>query len=295
MKNAIVTGATGFVGSNLCRELLNNGWQVSIIVRPTSSLKNIEDIKNDLDVFIYDDKINNLIDFFNSKKADVVFHLASLFIAEHKSEDINNLVDSNLKFGLHILEAMKESNTKLLVNTGTSWEYYHSNEYSPVDLYAATKHAFESLISYYVELENLKVVTLKLFDTYGETDTRPKLINLLNTFSDEGKTLEMSPGEQMLDLVHISDVTNAFLLAHDYLLNTSSSYSTFGVSSGNAVRLKDLIKTFEMVANKKINVVWGAREYRKREVMSLWLDFETLPGWVPKIGLSEGLAKYKKD
>ncbi len=72
MKNAIVTGATGFVGSNLCRELLNNGWKVSIIVRPTSSLRNIEDITNNLDIFVYDDKINNLIKYFNEKKDDVV-------------------------------------------------------------------------------------------------------------------------------------------------------------------------------------------------------------------------------
>ncbi len=295
MKNAIVTGATGFVGSNLCRELLNQGWKVSIITRSTSDLKNLDDIKEKLNIYEYDNNIKNLIDYFVTTKATIVFHLASLFIAEHKSEDIDNLVDSNLKFGLHILEAMKESNTKLIINTGTSWEYYHSLEYNPVDLYASTKQAFESLLKYYTEAENIKAVTLKLFDTYGETDTRPKLINLLNTFSDEGKTLEMSAGEQMMDLVHISDVTNAFIQSYEYLLNTDNNNSNFGVGTKKPIRLKDLIDTFENVSNKKINVVWGARPYRKREVMQLWTDFNTLPNWEPKVTLAEGLGKYKKD
>ncbi len=292
MKKAIITGATGFVGSNLCRKLIDEGFKVSIITRNSSKLTNIEDIKDKLNIFEYDGNIENMISYFNEFKADVVFHLASLFIAEHESQDIDNLIDSNVKFGLHILEAMRKSDTKILINTGTSWQHYHTNEYNPVDLYASTKEAFESLIKYYVEAENLKCVTLKLFDTYGEMDNRPKLINLLNKFSDEGKVLDMSKGEQMLDLVHISDVTNAFVKAYDYILENNTKYSEFGIGTGEPIQLKQLIDIFEEVTGKKIKINWGARPYRKREVMKVWSDYSILPNWKSEINIRDGLKRY---
>lgn len=294
MKTAIVTGASGFVGSNLCKRLIENGWGVSIITRASSKYSNISGIINDVDIYEYDGNIHKLINYFKEKNADVVYHLASLVIVEHESDKINDLVDSNIKFGLHILEAMKESNTKLLINTGTSWQHYHSNKYNPVNLYAASKQAFESLIQYYSEVEDIRVVTLKLFDTYGESDRRPKLINLLNKFADENKKLNMSPGEQVLDLVHVDDVVKAYIKAYEYInANLSVQNEEFGVATGRRVKLKDLISIFEEVTNKKVNVRWGGREYRRREVMELWSDYKILPGWEYEITLEEGLKRYR--
>ncbi|SCX76991.1 NAD-dependent epimerase/dehydratase family protein [Alkaliphilus peptidifermentans] len=292
MKKAIVTGGTGFVGSNLCKFLIKNDWEVSVITRPSSDYSNISSVLNEIDVFEYDGQIERLIDYFNEKNVEIVFHLASLFIAEHESNQIDGLVDSNIKFGLHILEAMKESKTKLLINSGTSWQHYHSDEYNPVDLYAATKQAFESLVKYYVEAENIRVITLKLFDTYGEFDKRPKLINLLHKFADENKELNMSPGEQVLDLVHVNDVVKAYVKAYEYLVEQGIGFQEFGVGSKKPIRLKDLINKFEFITGKKLNVIWGGRNYRKREVMKLWGKYETLPGWIIEVSLEEGLLKY---
>jgi nucleoside-diphosphate-sugar epimerase len=293
-KKAILTGGTGFIGSNLCRKLVNQNWTISVIVRESSDLSNIEDIKENINIYLYDGSISNLIDFFKNEKADVVFHLASLFIAEHKSNQLDALVDSNLRFALHILEAMKESNTNLIINTSTSWQHFHNNKYNPVNLYAATKKAFEDLLKYYIEAEGIRAITLKLFDTYGETDNRPKLINLLNQFADEQKELKMSPGEQAIDLVHVDDVTNAFLKAHQYLIeNEEITNNTYGVGTGKGVSLKKLVQLFEHLTKKNINIEWGSRQYRKREVMKLWRNYETLPNWECQIDLKEGLLRYK--
>lgn len=291
MKRAIVTGATGFVGSNLCKYLIENNWEVSIISRPSSDYTNINSVLNKVQLFEYDGNVEKLISFFREKEADVVFHLASLFIAEHESNQINQLVDSNIKFGLHILEAMKESSTKQLINTGTSWQHYHTNEYNPVDLYAATKQAYESLIKYYTEAENIRCITLKLFDTYGETDTRPKLINLLHKFADENKQLNMSPGEQVLDLVHVDDVVKAYVKAYEYLCQQDVKHEDFGVGTGNPVTLKELINIFEEGTGKKIDVNWGGRSYRKREVMNIWNGYSVLPDWEATINIKKTFNK----
>lgn len=295
MKNIVVTGATGFVGSNLVRFLSKKDFKIFVIVRKDSDLKNLSDLlETKLEIFRYDNDLNLLIDYFCNVQPIYVFHLASNFIAEHEPYQVDSLVQSNITFGLHLLEAMKGAGVKHLVNTGTSWQHYKNEPYNPVCLYAATKQAFESLIEYYVQAEGFKVVTLKLFDTYGETDSRPKLINLLNKFADENKVLNMSPGEQYLDLVHVDDVCEAFFIGSKLIGNADyQGHKSYAVSSQMRFTLKQVIELFETISGKQIKVNWGGKPYRKREVMTVWNNGQPLPKWKPSISLKEGLSKLK--
>ncbi len=267
-EKVLVTGATGFIGSNLCRKLLNNNFEVHILVRKNSKFDYLEDIEEKLKKYIWDNSVENLSKYLKLNQIKCVFHLAAFVKIEHEIKDVENLLNSNVLFGTEILEAMKYSETKLIVNTGTYWQHYNSEEYNPVDLYAATKEAFEKIIKYYVEAEDIRCITLKLFDTYGENDKRPKLINLLNKFADEGKELDMSLGEQKLDLVHVDMVTDAFLKAYTILEeNQNMKNEVFGVSSGKQLSLREIVENFEKETGKKLKINWGARPYRKREVM----------------------------
>jgi len=289
----VITGATGFVGSNLTTFFLNKSYEVYLIVRPNTDLSNL-DIKNiKLNIFTYDNNLNNLISFFKEVNPLCTFHLASQFIAEHQPSEIDSLVASNISFGLHLLEAMKEAKVKTLINTGTSWQHYNNEDYNPVCLYAATKQAFESLIDYYVKAEDFKVITLKLYDTYGETDTRPKLINLLNKFAQNNTELKLSPGEQMINLVHINDVCSAFEISLSLTQTIKNgTHNKYVVKHQNSYTLKQIINLFEETVKRKINIKWGGKPYRKREVMRLWDKGEILPNWVARISLKEGFGKF---
>jgi len=294
MENVIVTGATGFVGSHLSRKLVELGYNVHIISRPSSTYENLETIKDKIDIFEYNQNMTGLINYFKIVDADIVFHLASLFISEHKSDEIDDLINSNIKFGTHILEAMSKSDTYNLINTGTSWQHYKNEEYNPVNLYAATKQAFEDIIEYYVKALDFNVITLKLFDTYAEDDNRDKLINLLGKFAKEKKKLKMSPGEQKIDLVHVDDVVDAFISSYDLIKEKEISHNKYAVSSGQEIKLKNLIELYEEVTGNEILVEWGGRPYRKREVMELWRNFNKLPNWEAKISLKEGIKKINQ-
>ncbi|MGL4912268.1 MAG: NAD-dependent epimerase/dehydratase family protein, partial [Romboutsia sp.] len=271
MSKFIITGATGFVGSNLCHKLVNDNHEVHIITRENSNLKNLDTILNNIKIFKYDDNIESLIDYFNKVKPDCVFHLASLFIAEHKSIEVSSLIDSNIKFSSEILEAMNISGVKNIINTSTSWQHFESDEYNPVCLYAATKQAFEDILTYYVNANNFKAITLKLFDTYGETDTRNKLINNLKNIAVNNTELNMSEGKQKIDLTHVEDVIDGYLHAFK-MLNTPhfKNNKSYAVCTGRVVSLKELITVFEKVNNLKLNINWGARPYRFREVIKPW-------------------------
>ena len=78
----------------------------------------------------------------------------------------------------------------------------------------------------------------------------------------------MSLGEQKLDLVHIDKVTDAYIKAYEILKNNLNiKYDSYGVFSGNQKTLREIVKDFEVRTGKKVLINWGARPYRKREVM----------------------------
>jgi nucleoside-diphosphate-sugar epimerase len=294
-KLALVAGATGFVGSHLVKRLVDDGWSVHIVVRPQSNLDIISDIIEKLTIHRHDGTTEGILGILNEAKPKIVFHLASLFLAEHQTKDIESLIKSNILFGTQLIEAMVRNKTYKLINTGTSWQHYNNEDYNPVNLYAATKQAFETILKFYIETTPLKAITLKLFDTYGPDDSRPKLFNLLKKVAEEQKPLAMSPGEQLIDIVYIDDVVDAFMIATKRLLSEQGGkYEEYAVSSGKPVKLRDIVKIYEEVIGRELPIEWGGRPYREREVMLPWNRGESLPGWKPVVGLVEGIKRMRK-
>ena len=290
----VITGATGYIGSNLLRYLLTQDWEIYIIAQPEFGYSNIEDIKDKIQIVEYDKNVNTLIDFFKETNPDVVFHLAAAVISNYKPEQISILIESNILFGTQVLEAMRHSQTKLFINTGSYWQNYNSDEYNPVDLYAATKESFEKIIQYYVDAHNFRCITLRLFDVYGENDKRPKLLNLLCQIAQDGTTLDVSHGEQLLDLVHISDVCTAYLKAYELFAgNERVKNEIFGVFTGNRISLRTMIEKFERILNIKLNVNYGKRPYKDREIMTPCESYVKMPNWEHKINLEQGLILFK--
>ena len=291
-KTALVTGATGFVGSHLSKRLISEGWKVHVILRPSSVLQQLNSIKDNLVIHKHNGTMEDMLVLMESIKPKVVFHLASVFIAQHSPDQVFSLINSNIMFGAQVVEAMICHGVKKLINTGTSWQHYENNEYSPVNLYGATKHAFEAILQFYVEAEALNVITLKLFDVYGPGDLRPKLFNLLNRARIQGQVLAMSPGAQLIDLVYVDDVVQAYLIAEKLLREGKVlGHERYSVSSGNPVNLKGIIRRYEDVANVKLPIRWGGRPYRNREVMGTWSKGVPLPGWEVRTDLKDGIRK----
>lgn len=288
---ALVTGGTGFVGTHLLKRLYKEGWQVHALVRP-ESLRKAEAQDGTVTWHAHDGSTEGMLAILKAVRPKVVFHLASLFLAQHRPTDVESLIASNVLFGTQLLEGMAQSGVRYLVNTGTSWQSYENEGYNPVCLYAATKQAFEDLARYYVEACGVRMITLRLFDTYGPEDPRPKLIALLQRALTTGETLEMSPGEQQIDLVFIDDVVEAFLIAAERLvMGAAAGSEVYAVSSGKPMTLRQFVARFSEVAGQAVKVNWGGRPYRPREVMRPWAGGKPLPGWSIRVGIEEGLRR----
>jgi nucleoside-diphosphate-sugar epimerase len=291
-KVAAVTGGTGFIGSNLVKRLIKEKWEVNVIVRPDSKLNALKGYLGQINLFRYDGNVDTLIAHFKKNPPFVVFHLASLFIVEHKPDDIDELIQSNIIFGVKVVEAMVQNGIKNLINTGTSWQHYEDSTYNPVNLYAASKQALEVMLKYYIEEYDLNVINLLLFDTYGPGDERPKLINQLKSIANTKMALDMSPGEQLIDIVYIDDVVDAFIVAIDKIKRLDfNKYNQYAISSGKPVKLKKIVQIYSELINREIKINWGGKPYRKKEVMKPWSNFTVLRDWKPKVDLKDGLKK----
>lgn len=294
MKTCIITGATGYIGSHVLKYLLRKGWNIHIVTRHGSSYANVADVLSRIHVFEYDGNIRNLIVYFQQANAEVVFHLAASVITNNQPEKIPVLIHSNILFYTEVLEAMCHCDTRLFVGTGTYWQNYNSTTYNPVDLYAATKEASEKILQFYVDARHFRAITLRLFDVYGEDDKRPKLWNLIRDIAGTGKSIDVSPGEQYLDLVHISDVCTAYEAAFNLLdSDVSVKNEVYGVSTGELHTLKEIISLFQFALGKTIQVNFGKRPYKEREVMKPMNEYKALPNWKANIMIYKGLTNIK--
>ena len=293
-KTALVTGATGFVGSHIVRRLVTEGWNVHVIALPVDNLALLQNILDSITVHTHDGSSGSMHKIIAKARPVIAFHLASIFVAQHEQKDISPLITSNVLFGAQVVEALAANGCFRFINTGTSWQHFENRDFSPVNLYAATKQAFEDILQFYVEATPMKVITLKLYDTYGPDDPRPKLFSILRSVAKNQRPLAMSPGEQLIDLVYIDDIVEAFLMSAGRLMTEQTEgHQTHAVSSGKPITLRKLVETYAKIISIKLPIQWGGRPYRLREVMVPWTSGISVPGWRPTIGLEEGIRRME--
>jgi nucleoside-diphosphate-sugar epimerase len=290
-KSSLVTGATGFIGSHLTRSLVQDGWRVTALIR-TPTLKQPGFIApTSVDVAEYDGSQSSVNSAIATAAPSIVFHLASVTPAQTGLDHIETMINANILFGTQLLEAMNLNGCKCLVNTGTFSQHFDGAPYNPSNLYAATKQAFEAIIEYYRQAASLSCMTLKLCDTYGPADPRPKILTFLLRQLKSNEPLATSPGDQKLDLVHVNDVCSAYLKAAELLRRQPSALDrSYSVASGRLLSLKQIVSLVEQLAGRHLKINWGGRSYRPREVMTPWIG-PSLPGWQPEISLEAGLKQ----
>lgn len=293
---ALVTGATGFIGRHLIRYLSERGIQCHCIYRPGRLPKLFEtwvDAQYLQPVWhAYSGCIEDIQKVIHESGSDTVFHLAAMPQYKHSPSELESMVRVHLLLGSQILEALSHLETEkrpLFINTGTFWA--DERDGCPMCLYAAMKQAFESIIHYYCQTNRIGAVTLRLYDTYGTDDSRAKIISLMLHAAESNVTLDMSPGDQKINLVHVQDVVRAYYQAlHLLLKDDSISYQVFDVRAHSSISLKRLSEIVSDVVKKKVPVRWGAKPYREREIMEHRQKHPVLEGWQPEIDLEQGIA-----
>ena len=271
MSNILLTGATGFIGSNILDEIKSDN-KVFIIQRYSTKQK----IPKNKNIKII--KFNNynlLSNKLKKIKADIVIHCATYYKKQHVESDIEKFIQSNILLGNIILENLDKLNVKKFINFSTTWEDNNGKENNPKNLYAAYKKSFNSISNFYKKkLPHIKYIDLIIVDTFGKNDKRKKIINTLRKNYYKKKITKIVSKNLYLNLLNIFDVVNAvnIILKNDiktgkYILKNSINLNIF--------KLIDYINKNNKV---KIKIKWLSDIIIKNK----FLEYAKLKSWQPQ-------------
>ena len=223
-KKILVTGGGGFIGSHLVETLIKDGYSVKTIVPYNSNnswgwIDSFEpNIKKNLEIISGDICDQNLVSKL-VKNVDVIFHLAALISIPYSYVSPRSYISTNIMGTLNLLEASRNSNVELFVQTSTS-EVYGSSQYSPIDEqhplnaqspYAATKIAADQLALSYYRSFDLPVSIIRPFNTFGPRQSlRAFIPTIITQVLSNKKKIKLGNLNPKRDFSYISDTVRGF-------------------------------------------------------------------------------------
>jgi nucleoside-diphosphate-sugar epimerase len=301
IQRIFITGAAGFIGSNLVKGLIERGYTVGIIIRDSTSTTSLETSLGKIRLYrgdIRDGKciLSCITDF----SPDAIIHLATYYAVEHSPDDVGIMVDTNVRGTISILESARHNNIKLVINTSTCAVYEQKDhplseddDVSPQNLYAVTKLQAEEACRFYALNYNVDAVSLRLFPPYGPGDHERRLIPYIIRMFHEGIKPDLTTGKQKWDFLYIDDIVSAYCAVLEaYPLK--NPYEIFNIGTGNAVSIRDIVQMIMKMMDRQIQLTWGTIPHRKNEVWFNSADTkkaETILGWKPVTQIADGLKK----
>lgn len=295
----LITGATGFIGSCLTRELVERGQYVSIISRRREINHRLIDIASKLDIHVVNLLSPSLMDVVSKIKPTIIYHLAT-YGASRTENNVNTMIDTNIRGTLNLINAVKQSNFSLFVNTGSSSEYGIKNEPmqetdtpKPINDYAVTKVAVTLFCQKIAFTEKLPIITLRLFSPYGYYQPKDWFIPSAITNMLKNKPLKLSSPTNVRDFIFVDDVTTAYLKAVGKKFPLST---VINIGSGKEHQIKDVISIAMKFMKSKSTIHWHTQKEEDRQIEpSHWrADISRarfLLGWEPQYSLESGLKK----
>jgi nucleoside-diphosphate-sugar epimerase len=290
----VVTGVTGFVGRHLLDALNNTEHQLCLLLRNEAAVQQLNTTAAHTLVFLTDTSWKEKIKQFQPK---MVIHLAAYLTSTDDTASIDKLINSNLMLGTHLLDALKDTGLSFFINTGTFAEY-NGAVLSPAYLYAATKTAYRPILQYYSTITGFTTVNVIPYTVYGGISANKKLVDLVYESVKAVVPVDMSPGEQVLDFIHIDDVVDFYITLIKNTAVLSEKYYDVHLGTGKGTTPKQLAQVMEDIMQQKTNINWGGRPYRSNDTMYAVAPESKLMAtlhWQPAITLQQGLEKYYND
>ncbi|GAB3439032.1 NAD-dependent epimerase/dehydratase family protein [Insolitispirillum peregrinum] len=293
MRNVLLTGASGFVGAAVARQMVAQGRNVALLLRSSSDTRRIDDILDKVTVIRGDmANIGQARDEISAFAPQAVAHLAWQGV---KGADRNSYEQAdNVPASVALYRLAAELGCSRFVGLGSQAEYgpcpARSDEQvptRPTTVYGAAKLSTFCLLDRMAAADGNSFAWLRLFSSYGPGDDPSWLIPYMTLRLLSGEKPSLTKGEQLWDYIYVDDAAAAVVSLID-----SDATGAFNLGSGQAWPLHDLITKIRDLIDPALPLGFGDVPYRPDQVMHLEADITALSratGWTPKMPLDDGL------
>lgn len=303
----LVTGADGFIGSQLVEALVRQGYRVRAFVLYNSFNSRgwldqcATDVENQFEVFAGDVRDPHGV-HVAMKGCDAVLHLASLIAIPYSYHSPDTYVDTNIKGTLNVLQAARALGISRLVHTSTS-EVYGTARFVPIteehpllgqSPYSATKIAADQLAYSFYASFGVPVVIARPFNTYGPRQSARAVIpTIISQIANGQRQIKLGAVSPTRDFSFVQDTVSGFIAA---LKSSAGVGEVVNFGSGFEISIGDTAQLIAATMNTEIEVVTDEGRLRplKSEVERLWADntkAKRLFGWQPSYAGQEGFQR----
>lgn len=289
MTKILLTGATGFLGSHLLESFVSQGFEVVILKRSTSDTWRINHLFNKIKSYNIDDVSVGTV--FNEANPTVIVHTACSY--GRKNESLIDIVNSNLIFGLDLLEQSITSNVNTFINTDSLLP-------RSLNDYSLSKAQFADWLQ--KRSDKIQVVNFKIEHMYGvKDDTKKFLPWLINEMINGNDFINLTTGIQKRDFIYITDVVAAYNLVIQKR-QSLPSWSEFDIGTNVFTEVKEFVLKIAVKLEKSYDkeivsrLKFGAIPYRSADIMVPQLDNTKLIalGWKKSVDINTGVEKILK-
>ena len=294
-KRVLVTGGAGFIGFHLCTKLSEFTPDLTIYDNLSSgTLKNVQDLAK---VNFVKGDILDLAKLCSQEKADLIFHLAAQVVVPYSMENPLEDFETNARGTLNVLEKARKDDAKLVFASsaavyGNPAQLPTSEDYGfhPFSCYGLSKVVGEEYCGMYANQYGLDVTILRFANVYGSR-CHGVIHDFLDKISKNPNKLEIiGTGLQSRDFVHVSDVTDALILAAS---NESANGETYNIGFGKTTAIIDLAKMMLKILNLQDKTVMTTTNVSwQGDIDKIWFDITKAKKelkWNPKVSLEDNI------
>ena len=298
---ALVTGATGFIGSHLVRRLLADGVTVHALTSTVSSLYGVRLVEVRDRIRLHE---GNLADrsamdaLVDEVRPTHVFHLGAYTHVGKSWQRVDECVQANVQGTVNLLQALDGSGYERFVNMGTSEIYgdipspfAEDMAVRPVSPYAASKYAAECFCRVFVEGRGWPIVMLRPFNAYGPAQSADRIIPEVIVRALRGEALQMTQGRQTREFNYVEDLVDGVVRAASV---PGVEGELFNLGCGEDVSIRAVTTLVLDLLDNPVVANFGALADRPTEIWTMRSDStrarEAL-GWKPQHSLADGLEK----
>ena len=310
MRNILITGGAGFIGSHLVDRLMSEGdWRVTVVddfndfYDPAIKRANIEAHLNDPRFKLFEADIRDfysLHEVFNEHKFDCIVHLAARAGVRPSLTEPRLYVETNINGTMNLLELARARNIKQFV-FGSSSSVYGENKkvpfgeddpiFNPISPYAATKAAGELICHTYAHLHDLRIVCLRFFTVYGARQRPDLAIHKFAKLISAGKTIPVfGDGTTRRDYTFVDDIIQGVRAAIDY---DQSKYEVINLGESRTVELRELISLIENALGQRAEI--DRQPMQRGDVPQTFADISKarrLLNYNPQTQIEDGIGKF---